>query len=83
MSYHNIVIREKATFKNPLTGKNENIYEERGLTNNYDSVCSYSIICDYLEKINKKQTVENVKIIFDYIFDNSMPDGSKDLLEIN
>ena len=83
MSYHNIVIREKATFKNPLTGKNENIYEERGLTNNSDSVCSYSIICDYLEKINKKQTVENVKIIFDYIFDNSMPDGSKDLLEIN
>lgn len=82
MSYHNNVIRQKATFKNPLTGKNENVYEERGLTNNFDSVCSFSILCDYLEKINKKQTVENVKIVFDYIFDNILPEGPKDILDI-
>jgi hypothetical protein len=48
--YHNLQVREKFTFLNPITGKDDRIDMNIGLTNDYDSVAFTFIVMEYLRR---------------------------------
>lgn len=73
MSYHNRSVRERAVYLNPINNSKTKIYEEKGLYNDYDSTYFTQVVMDYLYKINKARSEENVKNIIDYILDNIYP----------
>ena len=43
MAFHNIEIRNKKRYKNPLDNSQNFIYKERGLKNDYDSYLLQSL----------------------------------------
>ena len=70
VSYHNNIVREKNTYKNPIDLSNNPVYREKGFMNDYDSVCSAMILKDYLQKVNAVGNISNVRSLIDYIIDN-------------
>lgn len=82
MFYHNNVVREHVKFVNPLTNINENISEELGLLQDYDSVVFTVTVKDYLEKFNvNNPTPDQVLSLCKFIIDE-VGSGIIDLLKI-
>lgn len=82
MFYHNNVVREHVRFVNPLTNINENISEELGLLQDYDSVVFTVTVKDYLEKFNiENPTPDQVLSLCKFIIDE-VGSGAIDLLKI-
>lgn len=69
LCHHNFEVRAKYKYKNPISN-NTMIHEKHGLYNDYDSVYLANVIIDYLEKINRDKSEENVKNMIDYIMKN-------------
>jgi hypothetical protein len=62
--YHNIIVREKVLFLNPLNYKSENI-DEKELTNTFDSVCEAYILKKYFEHfISDKTLIQRYVVTF-------------------
>ena len=72
--YHNMFIRQGEIFANPFSennpeiGESDPIAETIGLTNDYDSVCTTTIICDYLSRFNMKISLEGFTRLAKEIF---------------
>lgn len=69
--YYNTKVRNgyERTYNNPYTGRDDNISpgENPELINDWDSLCETTIIRDYLNKMGKKDTLENVLKISAFI----------------
>lgn len=70
MFHHNNIGRESARYSNPVTGKDLPLIISRNITNNYDSVASFYILMEYLQKIlgnnpSNKQVVKLFLAILD------------------
>jgi hypothetical protein len=70
MAYHNRFTRLDK-YLNPLTMKDEAIYEEKGYYNDWDSCYTTIIIMNYLNKFNLPTTVANVKRMLDFLQANT------------
>jgi len=72
--YHNSVTRNKQKFLNPINGKPEEIYPEKGLFNDFDSVYFTVLVMDFISKFAEETPTEkNTKTIIDFILDNIIP----------
>ncbi len=60
MFYHNNVVREHIQFINPLTNINENICQELGLTQDFDSTVFVTTVREYIQKFNGNTDPESV-----------------------
>jgi hypothetical protein len=71
--YHNSVMRNKFKFLNPINGKKEEIFPEKGLFNDYDSTYFTVLVIDFIKKIKQTPTEKNVKKLINYIIENCTP----------
>jgi hypothetical protein len=78
-AYHNQFTRKQSLFLHPLKGTQEEVYKERDLTNDFESVGFYIIVMDYLKKINTIVNETNIKKILDFILDNCYSNKKIDL----
>ena len=69
MCHHNFEVRPSHKYKNPLGGHTM-VHEKHGLLNNYDSICLCNNVMDYLRKIDKDTSRDNVVEVIDYIMKN-------------
>jgi len=70
MAYHNNVTRA-SLFLNPITLKEEPIYEKIGFYNDWDSCYTTVIVIDYLTKFNIPTTKNNVLKFLDFLQQNT------------
>ena len=78
-AYHNQITRKRLNFFHPLYGNKMPIYLARGMNNDYESTGFYTIIMDYLKKINTPVNEANIKQILVYILDNCYPSKKIDI----
>ena len=78
-AYHNQIVRKILKFFHPLYGNKMPIYLDRGMNNDYESTGFYTIIMDYLKKINTPVNEANIKQILVYILDNCYPGKKIDI----
>lgn len=69
MYYHNTITRNKL-FINPLTGKDDPIYQDLGFDNNYDDVYFCLVVIDYLKKFGQEPTEKAVMNTIEFIDEN-------------
>ena len=80
LAYHNQIVRG-AKFVNPLTGRDEPVYKNQKIENDFDSICTTYVLLDYLEKINYDKTEANVNNFLYYILNNCSSTERNKLLD--
>ena len=79
--FHNTERRHKHIFVNPIHDEDLHVYPEIGLFNDYDSVHLTNAVIDYLRKINRSTSCEEVKKLLKIIVESVTTDSTK-LLKI-
>lgn len=74
--YQNKNIRVNQPFLNPFTNKNEEIFPDIGITNDWDSLFTIQVVMDYLQKHKTLPTIQNSKLLLQYICENANPGKS-------
>ena len=73
LAYHNSVVRNKMKFFNPINGKTEEIYPEKGLFNDFDSTYFTILVIDFIKSTKEEVTEEAVKRKIDDILSYITP----------
>lgn len=70
MYYHNCITRNKKKFKNPIDNSNREIYPEKGLYNDYDSVYLTILVMEYIKRNEDRVSEKKVKEKLSFILNN-------------